>query len=175
MEKSSLDIINEIGKYCLSNGFTLSLAESVTSGYLQYLFSQGEDSSLYFQGGITLYNNQQKFKQFGISPLLTQNNNGVSPLVTELLAKGANLNFETDLGIGITGYAYRDLNYNISQPHCYVAMALNNTIIYSTKLEAYADSMPHNQESFASQCVTCIYDNLITLNDLRDEKLFKKQ
>lgn len=54
-------------------------------------------------------------------------------------------------------------------------MALNNTIIYSTKLEAYADSMPHNQESFASQCVTCIYDNLITLNDLRDEKLFKKQ
>lgn len=103
MEKSSLDIINEIGKYCLSNGFTLSLAESVTSGYLQYLFSQGEDSSLYFQGGITLYNNQQKFKQFGISPLLTQNNNGVSPLVTELLAKGANLNFETDLGIGITG------------------------------------------------------------------------
>src|SRR5690554_5538509 len=175
MEKSFLDIISKIGKYCLSHGFTLSLAESVTSGYLQYLFSQGEDSSLYFQGGITLYNNQQKFKQFGISPLLTQNNNGVSPLVTELLAKGANLNFETDLGIGITGYAYRDLDYNISQPHCYVAVALNNKIVYSTKLEANSDSMQQNQKYFASQCVSCIYNSLITLNDLPDEKIFKKQ
>lgn len=163
MEKFPLDIINKIGKYCLTEGSTLSIAESVTSGYLQYLFSQGENASFYFQGGITLYNNDQKFKQFGISPLLRSPNNGVSELVTELLAKGVNLNFETDLGIGITGFAYRDLNYKVAPPYCYITIAADHKIIYSEKIEAKLKSMYKNQISFASQCIICLYNSLETL------------
>lgn len=163
MEKNILDIINKVGKYCQSEGLTLSIAESVTSGYLQYLFSQGEHSSSYFQGGITLYNNYQKFKQFGISPFLTSPNNGVSQLVTESLAKGTNLHFNTNLGVGITGFAYRDLEYNISEPHCYIAIALEDKIIHTDKLNSDLDSMHQNQVYFATQCINFLYNNLRTL------------
>ena len=163
MEKNILDTINEVGKYCQSEGLTLSIAESVTSGYLQYLFSQGQHTTSYFQGGITLYNNYQKFKQFGISPFLTSPNNGVSQLVTEFLAKGANLHFNTNVGIGITGFAYKDLDYNISEPHCYISIALEDKIIHTTKLESSSDSMHQNQVYFAIQCVISLYNNLKTL------------
>lgn len=154
MENSLLDIINKIGDHCRSEKLTLSVAESVTSGYLQYLFSQGEECSGYFQGGITLYNNYQKDKHFGISPELTSSNNGVSPQVTELLAKGTNTLFETNIGIGITGFAQRDPQFNITQPHCYIAIALDDQIIYTAQVETNSDSMEQNQIYFAAQCIT---------------------
>ncbi len=175
MEKSVLHIINEIGKYCQSEKLTLSVAESVTSGYLQYLFSHGEHTTSYFQGGITLYNNFQKFKQFGISHFLTSATQGVSPLVTELLAKGTNLYFNTQIGIGITGFAHKNLDDKILNPHCYIAIALNNKIIHSCKIERDLGSMEQNQIYFATQCIVHLYDNLQNLNILCHEKLFKKQ
>src|SRR5690606_12615180 len=166
MEKSVLHTINEIGKYCRAQKLTLSVAESVTSGYLQYLFSHGEHTTSYFQGGITLYNNFQKFKQFSIDYSLTSANNGVSPLVAELLAKGTNLSFNTNLGIGITGFAYKSLEYNVSEPHCYIAIAFNDKIIYSDKIHANLGTMDSNQKYFANQCVSHLYDNLKKLKTI---------
>lgn len=166
MEKSVLHTINEIGIYCQAQKLTLSVAESVTSGYLQYLFSHGEHTTSYFQGGITLYNNFQKFKQFSIDHSLTSANNGVSPLVAELLAKGTNLSFNTNLGIGITGFAYKSLEYDVSEPHCYIAIALNDKIIYSDKIYAKLNSMDSTQIFFAHQCVSHLYDNLKNLKTI---------
>lgn len=164
MEKNVLHIINEIGKYCQTQKLTLSVAESVTSGYLQFLFSHGEQTTSYFQGGITLYNNFQKFKQFSISHSLTSPNNGVSPLVAELLARETNLYFNTNLGIGITGFAHEDLEYEILEPHCYIAIAFNDKIIYSDKIQANLGSMELNQIYFANQCISQLYNNLQNLN-----------
>ena len=166
MEKSVLHTINEIGKYCRAQKLTLSVAESVTSGYLQYLFSHGEHTTSYFQGGITLYNNFQKFKQFSIDYSLTSSNNGVSPLVAELLAKGTNFHFNTNLGVGITGFAYKSLEYNVSEPHCYIAIAFNDKIIYSDKIHANLDVMDTNQVFFAHQCVSLLYNNLQNLKTI---------
>ena len=163
MEKRILDAINEIGRYCQSEQLTLSVAESVTSGYLQYLFSQAEYASSYFQGGITLYNNYQKFKKFDISHYLTASNNGVSSLVSQHLAKGTNLSFGTNLGIGITGFAHKDLEYNISEPHCYIAIALEDKIIHTTRIVANSEKMFQNQMYFAFQCIHSLYDNLKNL------------
>lgn len=157
MEQTLLDMINEIGKNCRTEKLTLSVAESVTSGYLQYLFSQGEQCSSYYQGGISLYNNYQKKKHFGISPALTSSNNGVSPLVSELLAKETNSLFETNIGIGITGFAHRDPEFNVIEPHCYIAIALDDQIIYTAEVETNSDSMEQNQIYFASQCIAGLH------------------
>lgn len=159
MNINLLDSINKIGKYCQSEKLTLSVAESVTSGYLQFLFSQGENTTSYFQGGITLYNNTQKFEQFGISPSLTSDNYGVSLKVTELLALGANSHFDTNLGIGITGFAYQHVKYGIN-PHCYIAIAFKNKIIHTDKVDKDLGSMNLNQQYFASQCINQLYSNL---------------
>lgn len=154
MEQTLLDMINQIGKYCRSEKMTLSVAESVTSGYLQFLFSQGDKCSIYYQGGISLYNNYQKNRLFGISTLLTQPNNGVSPKVSELLAKGANAHFETNIGIGITGFAHRDPTYEVKDPYCYIAIALDDQIVYTVQVETNSDNMEENQIYFASKCIS---------------------
>ncbi len=134
MSEFFISMINEIGRQCLSSGYTLSTAESVTSGYLQFLFSQGDDCTSYYQGGITVYNNMQKCRQLGISLSVTNGNHGVSRLVAEQLALAANDHFKTDIGLGITGFAYRDGHLNITVPHAFVAIAVKGKAVCCRKV-----------------------------------------
>lgn len=54
--------INEISKLLQKRNQTIAIAESCTSGLLQNAFSQAENATFVFQGGMTLYNLGQKTK-----------------------------------------------------------------------------------------------------------------
>jgi nicotinamide-nucleotide amidase len=163
MENILLDMVNQIGLYCQAEQLKLSVAESVTSGYLQYLLSQGDGASDYYQGGITLYNNSQKEHLFGISSSLTSSNNGVSPQVSDLLAKGSNSHFNSDIAIGITGFAHKDKEFDVEEPFCYISIALGDKIIYRVQVETNMNSMPKNQKYFGHQCIAGLLKTLQTL------------
>jgi nicotinamide-nucleotide amidase len=84
---------------------TLAVAESVTSGLLQLAFSQAMEAGKFYQGGITVYNAGQKFKHLQVEPIHADAVNCVSEKVTREMALHVCELFNSDWGIGITGYA----------------------------------------------------------------------
>lgn len=102
IEEQKLEAIRQ---YMLRNKETVAVAESVTAGLLQWGFSSIPDASLFFNGGITAYNLDQKGKHLDVERVHAEEVNCVSQKVaTEMSVHVCNL-MDSDWGIGITGYA----------------------------------------------------------------------
>ena len=97
--------LKSIGKKMLRKKETIAIAESVTSGLLQFAFSTIKDASCFYQGGITAFNIGQKFKHLQVDPVHALAVNCVSQKVSEEMAKQVCILFKSDWGIGVTGYA----------------------------------------------------------------------
>ena len=53
-------LLQNIGQYLSDANETVSVAESVTAGFLQFSFSQIYDAPKVFRGGLTVYEKNQK-------------------------------------------------------------------------------------------------------------------
>src|SRR3954463_15564978 len=105
MELFDKEMLALIGNYLKQKQQTIAIAESVTSGLLQYAFSNVPDATQFFQGGLTAYNVAQKFKHLQVEPIHAMAVNCVSQLVAEQMALQVCRIFGAHWGIGITGYA----------------------------------------------------------------------
>ena len=97
--------LESIGKKLLKKKHTIAVAESVTSGLMQFALSCIPDAALFFQGGITAYNIAQKFKHLEVEPLHALSVNCVSAKVSREMALHVCQLYSSDWGVGITGYA----------------------------------------------------------------------
>lgn len=97
--------IIRLRKYFLAQKETIAVAESVTSGLLQWFFSNISDASKFYQGGITAYNIGQKYKHLAVDPIHAQDCNCVSAHVAEQMSLQVCMLFGSNWGIGVTGYA----------------------------------------------------------------------
>lgn len=98
-------LLQEIGKRFIDSKEKIAVAESVTSGYLQNAFSQMENASLFFNGGITAYTPEIKIKLLNVDAEEAEKEDCVSPNITETMAKSIAGLFETECSVAITGYA----------------------------------------------------------------------
>lgn len=105
MEIFNAETLNRIGNYLKNKKETIAVAESVTSGALQWALSSVFEASLFYQGGLTAYNLGQKFKHLSVEPIHAQTVNCVSEKVAGDMAAGVSVLFGSDWGVGITGYA----------------------------------------------------------------------
>lgn len=105
MELFDKDILGSIGKKLLRKQETIAIAESVTSGLLQFAFSNIKDASCFYQGGLTAFNIGQKFKHLQVDPVHALSVNGVSQKVAEEMALQVCVLFKSDWGVAVTGYA----------------------------------------------------------------------
>jgi len=105
MELFDKEMLALIGNYLKQKQQTIAIAESVTSGLLQYAFSNIPDATQFFQGGLTAYNVAQKFKHLQVEPIHALAVNCVSQLVAGQMALQVCAAFGAHWGIGITGYA----------------------------------------------------------------------
>ena len=131
-----LTVLNSIGKSLIEKKQTLSVAESVTSGYLQAAFSAADNATLFFQGGITTYNYDQKFKHLQVDPLYALQNNGVSEQIADTMAEQVCKLFVCDWGIGITGYAAPIPQDNITDLYAFFSVAHKDNIVFSATIKA---------------------------------------
>jgi nicotinamide-nucleotide amidase len=99
---ASIESIKEI---LLSRKQKLTVAESVTSGFLQAAISAAELALQFFEGGITTYNINQKVRHLKINRKIGEACNCVSEITANEMALGVCNLFETDWGISTTGYA----------------------------------------------------------------------
>ncbi len=116
--------------------FTLAVAESVTAGLLQVAFSSTENATTFFQGGVTVYNARQKYKQLYVNLLEAVSCNCVSPQIANEMALGVSRSFQTDWGIGITGYASPLPGHEMNPLYAYYAICYKNEILRSEQLTA---------------------------------------
>jgi nicotinamide-nucleotide amidase len=99
------EVLKSIRDNLLKRGQTIAIAESVTSGLLQFAMSNTMDTIQFFQGGITAYTPNQKFRHLNIEPMHALSVNCVSEQVASELAENVRVKFQSDYGVGITGYA----------------------------------------------------------------------
>lgn len=131
-DEKSLETIRDT---ILKKNETLAVAESVSAGALQLAFSTVKDSSMFFQGGVTAYNLGQKFKHLHVEPIHAQACNCVSARVAAEMALHVFSLFESDWGVGITGYA-APAEEGDNQLFAYFAIVYKGKIVSEKKLKA---------------------------------------
>jgi nicotinamide-nucleotide amidase len=94
-----------VGDLLKAKNLTLSLAESCTGGQVTGRITDIPGSSEYLIGSVVCYSNRIKTAVVGV-PAQTLNDFGaVSEQTAISMARGIRQNFQTDIGIGITGIA----------------------------------------------------------------------
>jgi len=103
--KFQQNLLDYISTSLITVNETVSIVESVTSGFIQLAFSQMPNASLFYKGGITTFTLPEKVKFLNINRIEAQENDFETQNMADIMAiKGAAL-FETDWGIASTGYA----------------------------------------------------------------------
>ena len=94
-----------IGDLLREKKFTISCAESCTGGLLTSRLTDVAGSSDYVQGSIISYNDEVKNKILHVKAETLKNFSAVSEETAFEMAKNVREIFQTNIGIGITGYA----------------------------------------------------------------------
>src|ERR1044071_6003051 len=97
--------IERIKENLIKRNEKLSVAESVTAGFMQAAMASAELALQFFEGGITVYNINQKVRHLHIDRKKGEECNCASQQTADEMAKGVCRLFETDWGISVTGYA----------------------------------------------------------------------
>jgi len=94
-----------VQELALSQGVTLSCAESCTGGYFGKAVTDIDGSSAYFMGGIIAYSNTVKTSVLHVSPDLLKAYGAVSVECAEAMARGCQSIFRSHYAVSITGIA----------------------------------------------------------------------
>jgi nicotinamide-nucleotide amidase len=128
-------ILKRIGIIMLDRGESVSVAESVTAGLLQFSFSNIPDAAKFFQGGITAYNLGQKSRHLFIEPLHGQEVNCVSQQVANEMCLACETIFSSKWGIAATGYASPTPESG-NTVFAYFAISYNGSLKVQSKLDS---------------------------------------
>lgn len=126
-------LLEEVGETLKDRKETIACAESVTSGLLQFAFSNITDASTFFNGGITAYNLAEKVKHLCVEPGHAAEVNCVSQQVADEMALQVCRLFNSNWGIGITGYASPVPESN-GKLFAYFSVCYNNQVVYNEEI-----------------------------------------
>lgn len=130
-------IMQEIDAYFLNAKESIAVAESVTSGYLQLYFSQMENASGFYYGGITAYNLKQKIKWLKVNPAEGKRTNCVSQGIAETMTLQTHQLFQSDWAMAVTGYAtpVPESGYAL---YAYYAISYKRSLLLSDRIDVMA-------------------------------------
>lgn len=159
-------LLNYIGGALKDANESVSVAESVTAGFLQFSFSQMKDASDFFKGGITAYTLEEKVKLLKVDEREARRCNCVSKKIADQMALHVAELFGTDWGISVTGYA-TPVEESDHKIFAYFSFAYKNEVVLSKKLELH-----HKTHALAAQqyyaefilgCFKCELNQIIIL------------
>ena len=168
MELFDLEKLDKIHDALVKKNETIAVAESVSAGLLQAAIAQAEFASEFYQGGITVYNLGQKSKHLKVEPIQAEKTNCVSEQVTSQMALEVCELFQSDWGIGITGYA-TPVPESKQKVFAYYAIAYKRKIVAKGKLA------PKKDEPFDMQVkyVKGVLDALVNMVSRKGAKVRK--
>ena len=128
--------LSKIRNILLERNETVAVAESVTSGLIQFALSQTRNVSDFFEGGVTAYNVGQEAKQLNVSPILALSCDSISVEVSEKMALQVSQHFMSTYGLAITGYATLAHENKSNTLYAFVSIAYENKVVFSERIEA---------------------------------------
>jgi nicotinamide-nucleotide amidase len=161
-------LINDLGNLFREKAWTLCVAESVTVGRLQSLIGSLSGASDFFEGGITVYNLEQKVRHLGVDRDEANATNCVSPKVCRQMSRGACTLFQADVAIATTGYAEPDPNCGVEHPFAYVSIwqAETGSELVGLKVDGPPTDLWLDRQGQRRICQTCFAESaLATLLD----------
>ena len=154
MPAANEQLLKKIGKKLLAAQQSVSMAESVTAGLLQFAFSEIPDASQFLQGGMTAYNLGQKVKHLHIEPLHAAKVDCVSQQVANEMALSVAQLFTSDWSIGVTGYA-SPVEASGFKVFAYFSISYKGTIKRKGKLVSANDEPAAVQQDYVQQIIRC--------------------
>ncbi len=129
----SLQVIKE---YCLSREASIAVAESVSTGMLQNIIGSAKGAMLFYEGGITTYNCDQKLEHLKIPYEDCNPYKGISQRIAEKMAVEVCKLFNCEIGLSLTGYAAPVPERDLTDLFAYGAIVLNGEVIFSRKMHS---------------------------------------
>lgn len=156
------DKSEKLRKYFLDKRENISVAESVTSGLLQWQLSNLTDAQKFYQGGISVYNLGQKSRHLHVEPIHAMECNCVSGKVAEEMAVNVCTMFNSNWGIAITGYA-TPVPESGNKLFCHYCIVQNGAIRATGKIDSEKMPPAQVQEYYVAevidQLLKCIAGN----------------
>lgn len=103
-----VDLPGALTQQLISQGLTISIAESCTGGFITNQLIQNPGVSAVMKGGLVTYSNEIKNKELGVSMDIFSTVGAVSEACAQAMVKGIREKFDTDLAISTTGIAGPD-------------------------------------------------------------------
>ena len=150
--------LQQIGQELVRREETISAAESLTTGNVAAFLGSQSGASNYFQGGVTAYNLQQKVNILGVDRSVAEPVNCVSQEVAQQMAKGVANLFQTDYGIGTTGYA--DAWGEVTKPFAFYAITYQGEVVREGKIERTGLNRQEMQREVARTTVKQLHELL---------------
>lgn len=158
-ELIDVEVVEGIRNALLSRKETLSVAESVTCGFVQAFLSQAPDALDFFQGGMTAYNLAQKYKHLNVEPIHATSCDCVSEKVANEMAMNTCSLFNSEWGLGITGYASPVPEAN-NQLYAWYAIAKKGVVVRTEKIEAEKEEPLQVQLLYTRRLLQALRDHL---------------
>ena len=114
-------------KFIKSN-FTLSVAESCSSGIIASELTSNAGSSKYFSGGIIAYSDKIKQDILGIDKEIIKKQSSVCSDVAKLMVENVAKKFSSDFSISTTGYASPSNDNNITVGKVFIGIKTPNSL-----------------------------------------------
>lgn len=145
-------LLDKISYYLLDRNETISIAESVTSGFVQLAFSQIPNAAEFYAGGLTAYTLEEKIKHLDIDAEEAKSANCVSQTITELMALNVAEKFGTEWSIATTGYA-TPVPESGHEIFAYYSISYRGEIILSDKIELHPLTKALDAQNYFTECI----------------------
>lgn len=109
-----------------TNNLTISIAESMTGGYLSHLLTKDSGASNYFNGAIIAYSKDVKVDVLNVPETLITQYSVVSEEVAIAMAKGLKSIIKSNIYVAVTGNAGPNLDTGTNKLESYIAIIFNN-------------------------------------------------
>jgi len=145
-------ILDKISYYLRERSETISIAESVTSGFLQLAFSQMQSAEDFYNGGMTTYTIEQKVKHLNVDKKEAEETNCVSKNITEVMALNVARLFDTEWSVATTGYC-TPVPESKGEIFAYYAITYKGQIILSDRIDLHPLTKPLDAQNYFTECV----------------------
>lgn len=139
----------------------VSVAESVTAGFLQAAIASADTALKFFEGGITAYNINQKVRHLHIDKHKAEECNCTSEQTANEMAVGVCQLFGTDWGISITGYntAVPESDFRL---FAYFSICRGKEIKLSQRIDLEKDEKPVDAQLKYVNTILAGFKNLLS-------------
>lgn len=150
--KFQQNLLEYISNSLITVNETVSIAEGVTSGLIQFAFSQMPNTSLFYKGGITTYTLPEKVKFLNIDRIEGHENNCVTQNIADIMALNVSKSFDTDWGIASTGYAIPTRNSGF-KIFSFFSFSYKGEIILSKRIELHSKTQALDAQLYYTEFI----------------------